>query len=635
MIDRKKFISRMNYHWKNALQNTSNKPLRDTWGQISDAFNDLIRNDSDNSRRTQWITLSPKTGTGKTQSLIMYNVMLSEEYGKADHPGTLIVTRLKKDADDIANQINTLSKQNLAVAYHGDSKTCYTIEDLKESPVLVITHASYLLAVDHAYRNGGATWTRFNNYLDRSRKLIVIDEALDAVEEIKIDYDDVTYTHGSIPNHIYCKFPNEWKLMDDLIKCLRVLNESKDEEVKDRLITNFLQTKFNDIDLSNLRSALANVHFDRHTNRHDRAESHRLRMKHIDVLKNIELLLKSWVYLSKIENRNTLNSSRLVVPDGFKGAVVLDATARSDLIYYLFESVHQVISPLRARQYGNVTMKVSGGHRVGKKFMRHNAKHLCKELVNQLNGELSSENKVLVVTHMELEPILQSYQPDFTMSVAHWGAITGSNEYRDYDTVVIFGLPYRPKVWSTNTFAAYQGHESITDEWLQNAESRAFGEYPDIKSELLKSKLTVDTVQAINRIRCRKTVDNKGNCLPSTVYLLIPENEHGRAIVKGIHNEMPGIVEKVWTYKDSLSRKKPRKSDSDLALVSFAKQAQRGRYAISHVATSIDMSLRTVRTLTEKLKDETTELYQLLIDLGVSYQVEQIGARKRAYLVKS
>lgn len=636
MINKEKFITRMLQHWEQKLNNVSNPSLKHTWGQIVDGFNDLIRNDSDDTRRSQWVALSPKTGTGKTQSLILYNVMLSEEYSAEDHPGTLVVTRLIKDANDISKQINDLSNKQVAISYHTETKSSYTVDDLEQSPVLVITHMAYLLAMDDAFRNDGATWERLSTYLNGTRKLVVIDEALDAVEEMRVELDELRHTHGSIPSLVYTQFPKERELIETLINRLDELYQSTTTgKHSDKIVDCLIDQCDFSIDLSGLREALANVRFDDHINKHDSAERKRIRMKHVDVLKNVESLLTTWMYYSKVQNRNTLNSSRLVVPKDFKGAVILDATASSDLIYKLFSDVQQVKPPKGARRYDNVTMKVSRGHKTGKGSMKKNAGDLCRELVNQLNEELPPNSKVLVVTHKAIEMILNTYNPNFEMKVAHWGAITGSNEYQDFDTVVLFGLPHRPPTWSINAFAAYQGSNVISDDWLQNKDARSFEGYDDIKSALVTSKLIVDAVQAINRIRCRKTIDEIGNCTSSTVYLMIPNDEKGSEIVTGIEKEMPGVNIIDWEYKDNLSKKKPRRSPAEESIRSFAMHAMKGRYSLSEVASMIKVSPRTVKTIASKLKGASSPLFESLSELGITYMVEPEGKTQRAYFVKS
>jgi len=103
--------------------------------------------------------------------------------------------------------------------------------------------------------------------------------------------------------------------------------------------------------------------------------------------------------------------------------------------------------------------------------------------------------------------------------------------------VVIAGIPYRDRVWANNTFMAIRGLQS--NEWLQNSSKRAFGTIDDIQRGLQLSQIKVSILQVINRIRCRRVIDQYGNCKPSKIYLLLPHGEEGEGILDGIGTEMP------------------------------------------------------------------------------------------------
>jgi len=63
--------------------------------------------------------------------------------------------------------------------------------------------------------------------------------------------------------------------------------------------------------------------------------------------------------------------------------------------------------------------------------MRNKAKELSRELIGELNEKLGEDKKVFICTHKDVEPVLDSYQPGFKLKTGHWGAVDGSNEYRD------------------------------------------------------------------------------------------------------------------------------------------------------------------------------------------------------------
>ena len=126
------------------------------------------------------------------------------------------------------------------------------------------------------------------------------------------------------------------------------------------------------------------------------------------------------------------------------------------------------------------------------------------------------------------------------------GARSYSNVDLYFDKVVIAGIPYRDRVWANNTFMAIKGLQS--NEWLQNSSKRAFGTIDDIQRGLQLSQIKVSILQAINRIRCRRVIDEYGNCKSSKIYLLIPHGEEGEEILDGICTEMPLLRLHEWKF---------------------------------------------------------------------------------------
>jgi hypothetical protein len=125
------FVAAMSKHWTQKLNNVSSPALCATWDQLAHTFDrQIVAHGTPEGQR--WKVLQPATGTGKTQGLAVYCSLLDA----ADHPGVLIVTRLKTQADGIAADINAMAgKPGTALAYHGDNRVPVT--ELPLSPVLI------------------------------------------------------------------------------------------------------------------------------------------------------------------------------------------------------------------------------------------------------------------------------------------------------------------------------------------------------------------------------------------------------------------------------------------------------------------------------------------------------------------
>lgn len=281
-----------------------------------------------------------------------------------------------------------------------------------------------------------------------------------------------------------------------------------------------------------------------------------------------------------------------------------------------------------------MTLHVSRGHAVGKGKLRETASVEVPRLLGHLEDtlETTQNRRVLVVCHKAVEPHVISREPKFSaFKVAHWGAIDGRNDWNDFDTVVIFGLPYRDNVWSANTFMTLRGVQ--TTEWLQADGDRPFRRHKDVRHSLMVGQLVVNIVQAINRVRCRRVIDTEGNCPPTNVYLLLPNDETGAGVLEGIKREMPGINVASWDYAHA--KRKVRRSNHEEALVSYASIMHAGRRAVSTVKQDLRIPRSSGDRLTSRLRDSRSPLRQRLAEHGVSYIVEGAGRGQRAFIVKA
>ena len=648
------FAAAMSEHWTSTLGNVSSPALRAVWGQLAHTFNRQIAAHG-TPEGQRWKVLQPATGTGKSQGLGVFCSMLPAE----DHPGVLIVTRLKTQADDMAKLINDLTgNPGTALAYHGDNRV--PVEQLATAAVLVITHRAYEIGLDAINRGqpNASNWCRYHEWQGGKRKLVVIDEALDIIEEAQIDLNRVKVTRAVIPFEVAEKFPAQMQAIQTLEELLvtiaRMAKEQKDQQqgqpAKERVLSRGELPMPTDFDMTGLRRALKDLRLDRTILRMDDQQANRkLIVQYDTVLKDIETTLSNWSWYYKKLKDHTMNTARLIVPDDIEGACILDATASSNLIYQLFDSKVDVIPvPSNARSYSNVKLHISMGHAVGKTTLREKGKDEAPKLLAAIKDTLGADRKVLVVAHKSVEAHFTGYCsptdgataapledaqgcPFKTLQVGHWNALDGRNDFRDCDTVVIFGLLYRDKVWSANTFMALQGLQD--NDWLNSEGDRPFQGYRDVRHSLEVGHLVVSVVQAINRVRCRKVTDEQGNCDTTDVFLLLPNDTTGKEIIEGIRAEMPGIDVLDWDYsKTSGTTRKPRKSNHKDALVAFARGMQAGRKAATVVMRELGMSRQTFMNLMTQLKDRASGLAREMAGAGVRYQTD--GPGMPAFLVK-
>lgn len=219
MISPPHFVQEMRQRWETHLGYPSNPALEESWAQLAQAFVDHVKAHDTPGEEVGWTVLRLPTGTGKTEGTILYSAMLSGDVADVPqlHPGILIVTRMIKDANRIAMDINKLSRKRspdlgdaVAVAYHTEMEEEIKRRDLRRFPVLVITHKAYENALDSLESNYSPTpWDYFHKYLDRNRKLVIIDEAIDLILESRVSADDVRSLIGLIPGPLYETFHEE------------------------------------------------------------------------------------------------------------------------------------------------------------------------------------------------------------------------------------------------------------------------------------------------------------------------------------------------------------------------------------------------------------------------------------------
>ena len=628
MIDPREFTNEMEKYWSRKLGNVPSEALRKVWFQQAKVFG---RYAIGITHRDEWTVLQPPTGSGKTQGTIVYCSMLPKVAGDS-HPGVLIVTRLKTDADQIAEQINALSEEKQAVAYHSGTKDRLKITDLKKHPVLVITHRAYELALDLLGQDGRIqqTWSFFYDWKDKNRRLVVIDEALDIVEHSQAALEGLRQTEATLSQSIRKRFPVEVQCLNEVVDILDSYEKrTRKEKVKEHRILESLIKEGTVPDFTALRQVMREeIRYDQLLCKTDNLEQQRLRELHDSRIRDLNNIIKSWIYYAHTEYQPTLNTARLLVPDNVQGAVVLDATASSNVLYDLFKPAEVISPPPGSRNYQNVTLHVSRGHKVGKRFMKNKAKELSRELIGELNERLGENRKVFICTHKDVEPVLDSYEPRFNLMTGHWGAVDGSNDYRDCDTAVIFGLPYRPNTWSANVFMALEGPQAT--EWLQESDKRSWKGYEDIRKSLKNGQIITSIIQAINRVRCRKVTDPEGNCPDTDIYLMLPDDGIAEEILEGIKKEMPWIKTREWNF--SSAKRQVKRSNHESALSKFIINMNIGRQAISIVKKTLGMSSTTCETLIKKMRDERSDLYKAMTKVGAKYISE--GPAKRAFIVK-
>lgn len=635
LVPPQEFSMRMKDYWTNKHGLCSSRPLERLWTIMAETFNSAIV-DVANGVSAPWRILQPPTGSGKTTGACLFAAMQAEcnraLEGLNEPVGLIIVTRLIEDANAIASTINEHTGRAVAIAHHSEDPK--PVDALHEHDILVITHQAYL----NASAEHGDRWARLVEWKGGKRLLTIVDEALaNVVESAKVTSSDIAQALSYVDADMEMGHYTECVALRLLKRTLDgYASASKDGGGFTKGVWSDAVNEVNRPQLVNftaLRKALKGVAFDKlGAMMEDTATRLRIGTKVDETLKQAQALFDQWVYYAKSGDEHAMHSSALSVPWDAPGPVVLDATARADFLWDLFEDkALRIPTPSHVRDYSSVTLHVARASGVGKRNMKENFSKRFPRLIADLEDRLPPERSVFVCLHKDNRPLAMDYATEFAQfSIGHWGKVDGSNAWKDFDTAVIFGLPYRDQVWSNNTFFALQGFRE--DEWFEEPRWKA---YRDVRKVMRQRQLSVSIIQAIGRIRLRRVVDEHGKCPPADVFIVLPRNEEGDEVLRDILLDLPGIKVVDWGFSmDGPKVRKPRRGSTHEAVVAYMEQRLSGAVSMSKLAADLSFEPWKREKAREQLKEPASALSVALKAIGVVYKVEGKGRGAKSFLVK-
>lgn len=631
--------------------NTVTVPLIETWRGICDTLNLKLRG-LGRPEQTDWHVCCPATGTGKTESLIVYASLFPKH---VTHTGMLIVTRLKATADEMRDSINELSGSIVAVSCHTDNEV--PEGDLKLSPITVITHAAFTRALEWSgtRRSKWEQFTRFGEY--GSRGLIVIDEAIDLLNISRLTEDELAHLIGNIKRPVRERFPAAVKYLEDLLASLRAwidhikglpkvtscIYQTDEQATFKRLfqeMPNFAE--FSDFMQSQRYAGSAR------RGSHNDVNSY-LAKEQARIINDVAALAQHFMMYHKSGKRSTFNTAHSILPDDAHGCVVLDATAQTNKLYDVMTrddgltvAVHR--PPAGARSYRNLQVKVARVDATGKGYMtgtdeegksigEQEAQRLLDWMAEGINPQQHKE--VFLACHLDNEHYFAGAELDFALKTAHYGAIDGRNDFRDCTAAVIFGLPFRDPVDASLSFFALQGVQS--DEWLRDETRRQFNEYQDIKQELWHGWTVTSLVQTVNRIATRRVINGHGDCPPCELFLMLPKGKNGDIILRRLMEQLPDAPMPLpWDFATVTERKpkKRKRNHRDVLKVFIQNMAEGAKWPATGIAKELGISVPRWKELTAELRNDATELAAVMRGRGVTYDTERKGSRTIAYLAR-
>ena len=345
----------------------------------------------------------------------------------------------------------------------------------------------------------------------------------------------------------------------------------------------------------------------------------------IQQLRTIQRL--GWGWLSHRGDRIRLHSSRTLLNTKRTCGVILDATAGVDASYDLHGSDAVMLQrPAGIRSYGNVKVHVSQAHRVGKGHVAIHASTDWPAIASQLAKRIKPNSKVLVITHKDARKFIRrcSLECD-AFEVGHWGDLDGKNDWKDFDTVVVYGLPYLDDIAPTNAILATIGTQT---DWFEGR--RRYGNHADMKAAIKFGFLARSVVQAINRVQCRKITDGQGNCGPTDVFILLPSGEMADALTAAIQQEMPGSQLTEWHATPEIGR---RLGPSERKLVNLLRDCGPSTHSKTQIIVQLSIARRTFERMSLNLRKPNSVLMRELAAIGVEYDCKT-GPGREAHFIR-
>ncbi|KJC55619.1 hypothetical protein UB31_00495 [Bradyrhizobium sp. LTSP849] len=628
----------MNIHWTTSvpqgLGQCTSSALRTLWKIMGENFQQSIV-EAAKGTKSPWRILQPPTGTGKTQGTCVYTAMqadLNRDLSETQRPvGILIVTRLREEADKLKETINRIAGSSVAAVDHSGNRA--TPEALRDSDALIITHEAFLNAKRGLKEHLREPWERRTQWRGGQRLLTIVDEALaNVVDESHATTENLAFVIGHIPVAVRVALPEQVAVLEQMHRV--VLNYVEIDGSSDNAMTLLWPDGGAPacVDFDPLRTAMSSLRYDRLVySRDNPSDRTRLAARVDETLKVAQAALDQFAYYAKTGERHSINSAALGMPLDTPGPVVLDATASANFLWDLFEEHHiRPAVPSNARNYGNVTLHLARASGLGKHSMIERIGERWPRVQRAIEAELGPERSVFMCMHKDAEAVTKGYGARFKrFAVGHWGAVDGRNDWQECDAAVILGLPYRPQTWATNMFCALQGSQD--DKWLRSPEWK---QYTNVRKVMEDRQLAVSVIQAINRICCRRVIDAEGNCPAADIFIVLPQDKTGEAVLDAVRADMPGLNIVPWNFElDGPKVRQPRNGSSHARLISYMADVQPGMLSLSSVQHELHIGKSGLGKLRETLNNVEHETTKALGALGVQY-IPGGGRGAKSYLLK-
>jgi hypothetical protein len=530
MIPTRSFLSAMRAKWT-EYGNVGSPALDQVWIQIAETMNKQTASPS-----LPRPVIPAELGAGKTTAAKMYCSMLPTD---ETHPGVLIVVRTIDQANEYANDINAWSGSGKpALAYHSEVKPRPKPELVLHYPVLVVCHKGYALALDTLLVEEPERYDRLMKFRNGRRRLAIVDEALDQVYVARITRSALNEIYDLVHPAILKKHLRAVDVINSASRALLLAPESGNRVIRaEELLT------VSGLTVEEADAAIVALWQEVRDSKTRTRKDDRWLVQEVLTAFRRHLATYRWTE-SESEDRAVVGTRLLLPPDA--GQVILDATGTLNNVYAGRPDAYEVKSLPRVRDYRTVTLHAVKTRGTGKTAMEKNGAAISKQALDSVlahYGERATARRVLVVTDKRSAKAVREIwekTPFASFDVAHWNAIDGRNDWRDFDTLVILGLPWAKISLDLSTYMAVRGIE-LDDDGL-NAP-------PDGVQAIRETRITAQLAQAMGRIRLRRMVSADGTCEPCDIFVRLSHRgfmADSDNLISGVQRTLVGMQVVPW-----------------------------------------------------------------------------------------
>ena len=523
----------------NPDQHFSDKMI-EAYGSFGAIYNEVSNFNRDGVIKRIIVPLS--TGAGKTVSSKQYLALIA----KLGISGLLVVSEVSV-ALEAVKEINELAGTNVAGAYYSvseDNPDSNERCDLQDLPLIGLISHSMFTSRSHT----GVDIDLLKYYDGKHRRCIIIDESINLVKSSSFGTEEIPDLMGILKR--------DQKLHNYVIQLSTVINTMQKESNAAVHYESHMKDMLESI-VTGTRKVLLLID-SRQVNISKRMrgkkDSREIELKDtISLLERIAFVFGE-TFAITTEGKNKVMHRDIDLSGAFGSVVILDATSTINPSYTFHQKNSddvQFMERIDVRNYCNVNINICHNKDLpqSKTAIYATPKKsktldkVVKQYLAAIEDILEPGDQLLVCTYKILVPLFKHLCPFDNVKFIHWGSsdARGSNEYKDFNKAMAIGFFRRPQHVYNGAVLAIKDYKfyvptngSIAKDAIQ-----------------LKNHLLVDDlVQFFNRVRCRVSIDENGNCEPTELYLFTGGSESIKLLMRElIEKEMPNITSSEWTVQ--------------------------------------------------------------------------------------